>query len=85
MITTFFIAVGSSILGFIIGLLPVGHLPSDVTTAITYFWGVLNAFSYVFPVATLLTCLTLILSAEAFILLFHIFRFFYKHIPFIGK
>lgn len=85
MISSFFISVSASILSFIISVLPTGSLPIGVTDAIVYFWGIINAFSYVIPVDTLLQAMIVILSVEAFLLFFHLVRFVYKHIPILGR
>jgi len=85
MIASFFISIAASVLSLLIGLLPVAHLPTQFSSSLVYFWGIINSFSYVLPVDTLLQVALIVLGVEAFLLLFHIARFIFKHIPLIGK
>jgi len=81
MISTFFLSTFNSFVGLLLGLLPTGHLPADVATAITYFWYVVNSFSYVFPVGALLSALLVILAFDLAMLLWKMINWIIKKIP----
>jgi len=57
MITGFFLQIFLTLIMFFVGLLPVVAFPSQITSAIATVWGAVNAFSFIFPVGTLLTVL----------------------------
>jgi len=59
MITGFFLQIGLSLLQFFVGLLPVIAFPTQITTAFQTVWGYVNAFSFIFPVATLVQVLVI--------------------------
>jgi len=81
MITTFILTIFSSFLNFLVGFLPTGSIPQGFTDAVSYFFGALNAFSYIFPVSTLFTCLLLYLAFDLAVLLWHLFNWVIKKIP----
>lgn len=57
MITGFFLQIGLSVMSFIVGLLPFIAFPTQISTAIATIGGYMNAWTYIFPVATLLQVL----------------------------
>jgi len=81
MIATFFLSIFNSLIGGLLGLLPVGHLSGEIGAAISYFVSVANAFSYVVPVATLLQAVALILIVDGAILAWHFINWVIRKIP----
>jgi len=72
MITTFFIQIAYSFLSFLVGLLPVGgSIPTSWVSAVQTLWYGINAFSFIVPVATLVSCLAIAMA-------FHLFVFAWK-------
>jgi len=55
MITGFFLSLFLSLASFFVALLPSVAFPASLSAAISTAFGYLNMFSYLFPVATLLT------------------------------
>jgi len=49
------------LLVFLLTLLPVGSLPSSVSTSITSVWGFVNAYSYLIAVDTVIQVLVVVL------------------------
>jgi len=80
MIFSFFLTILFSLLGLLIGVLPVGAMSTEISTALSYFIGVLNTFNYVFPVDTLLAVLTIALSVELTFLLWNFANWVYHKI-----
>jgi len=68
---------------FLIGVLPVGSLPTAFSAALNYFWGILNAFSYIIPVETLLEALLIMLAFDLAVLLWHFIQWVIRKIPFM--
>jgi len=68
-------------LGGLLSLLPVGHLPAPIATAFQYFLGVLNAFSFVVPVDTLLQALVVILVFDGGMVLWYFVNWIIRKIP----
>jgi len=62
MITGFLMQMGIALIGFFVGLLPIVAMPSGWTDAFTLIWGYMNAFSFLFPMATLVSVLSLALT-----------------------
>jgi len=81
MITTLLLFVFNAFVGFLLGLLPTGTLPTVITTAFAYFVGVMNAFSYVIPVATLFQAFALVIAVDLAILLWHFINWVIRKIP----
>lgn len=81
MITGFILTVVSNFLLGLFILLPEGHLPSDLTDSIGYFWAIFNSFSYIIPVSTVLTVLALVLSFELVLLLWSMVHWIIRKIP----
>jgi len=61
MIVTFILQIFISFVNLIIGILPSGHLPTEVLTAFAYFVGLLNSFSFIVPVDTLIQAALVVL------------------------
>jgi len=61
MISTFILTLLSNFVNGLIGLLPTGHLPIDITSAINYFWSLVNSFNFFIPVDTLLQAVLVVL------------------------
>lgn len=78
-IITFF----SDILAAVLDLLPTGYLPTAWIGAIGYLWNNANAFSYVFPVDTVLQALIVIITFEGVIFGFRITQWLIGYIPFL--
>lgn len=81
MITTFFLSIINSFVGLLLNLLPTGSLPSGISTAISYFWAIVNSFSYVFPVSTLLAAFLVLLAFDLAVLLWHLLQWILRKIP----
>jgi len=81
MISTFFLTIFSSFIGFVLGFLPTGNLPAAVTTAFAYFVGLLNAFSFVIPVDTLLQAAAVVLIFDGAMVVWYIINWIIRKIP----
>jgi len=81
MIFTFLLTIFNTFVSFLLSFLPSGNLPSIITDAFTYFVGVMNAFSYVIPVATLFQAFALIVAVDLAILLWHFINWVIRKIP----
>jgi len=81
MITTFLLNILFSFVSFIVDFLPVGDLPSGFNTALVYFWGVMNTFSYVLPLDTILQATLLVLIFDGVIILWHFINWVIRKIP----
>jgi len=57
MIVGFFLLILLNAIEFIVGLLPVYDMPTEIPSAITYFWSFVNLFSMVIPVGTIVSCM----------------------------
>lgn len=67
MITGFFLGLIFSFISFLLALLPTGGtFPTEWITAIQTFWYAVNQFSYFLPVATIVTCIGLMVSFQLF-------------------
>jgi len=69
MITGFLLSIMYGFLSFMVGLLPTTSLPTGITDAITLIWGYINAWSYIFPVGTLLSALGIAFAFHGALLL----------------
>jgi len=81
MISTFFLSIFYSFVNFLVSFLPSGSLPSGVSTAVTYFWGVVNTFSYLLPLDTLLQALLVVFAFEFAIMLWAFLNWIIRKIP----
>jgi len=72
MIIGFLLNIAYAFVNFLVGLLPVGSaFPATWTAGIYQVWGAINAFSFIVPVNTLVTCLGIAMT-------FHLFVFAWK-------
>jgi len=81
MITSFFLSVFYGFINLIVGFLPTGSLPVGITTAFAYFMGVVNSFSYVVPIDTLLQAALVILAFDGALILWHFINWIIRKIP----
>jgi len=81
MIATFFLTILNSFLNLLLGFLPTGTLPTEVSGAITNIWGLINAFSYLIALDTFITVLLLVLAFDAVVLLWHVIQWVIRKIP----
>jgi len=81
MIVTFILNIFYYFIYGLTGLLPVGHLPDEILTAVNYFVGIINAFSYVIPVQTIFQAFALIVAVDLAILLWHFINWIIRKIP----
>lgn len=65
-------------------LLPNASLPANITSAITTANTYISAIDFIFPVATFITVFGLILTIEAFIILWKILNWIIHKIPTIS-
>jgi len=72
MITGFFITILAKFLELFLSVLPVQPFPTQIHDAILSAWGFVNAFSYIFPVATLLQVLAIAMVYHGAILLWRL-------------
>jgi len=68
MITGFFLQIFYTLIAFFVGLLPIVSMPSGWTDALSLIWGYLNTFSFLFPIATLVSVLTFAVTFHLFLL-----------------
>lgn len=81
MITSFFLYIFYSFVGLLLSILPTGHLPATMQNAFAFFLGAANAFSYVFPVATLLQALLAVVAFDGAVLVWHFINWIIRKIP----
>lgn len=84
MITTFLLTLLNSFIAFLLGLLPSGHLPASILSGIGYLWSLINAFTYVIPVQTLLAALLLMIAVDAALFLWRLINWIIRKIPFVN-
>lgn len=69
----------------IVGVLPTGGtMPTEWVSGVYTIWGDMNAFSFIVPVNTLLSVLTLALAFHLGIFAFRAFHWIITKIPFVG-
>lgn len=81
MISTFFLSIFNGFVNLLVGFLHTGHLPAAIGSAFTYFASLLNLFSYIVPVDTMLQAAVLILSVDAAVMLWHFINWIIRKIP----
>lgn len=81
MISSFFISASASVLAFLLALLPVGTLPASVSTSITSIWGMVNAFSWLIALDTLIQVLVLVIAFDLIVFLWHILQWVIRKVP----
>jgi len=70
MITGFLLSVLYALIAFFIALLPATAIPTAALTAIVSLVGFINAYSFLFPVSTLLTVLGVVMTYYITMLVF---------------
>jgi len=81
MIITFLLFIFNAFVGFLLTLLPSGHLPAVITTSFAYLLGILNSFSYVVPVDTLLQAAAVVLVFDGAMVLWYFVNWIIRKIP----
>jgi len=82
MITSFFISIPAYILGAIISIMPQGgSVPTEWVQAVSQIWTAINAFSFIVPVSSLLSCLGIVLGFELAVFGFYAFNWVLKKVP----
>jgi len=81
MIVTILLNLFDLVVGSLLNLLPSGSLPTEISTGVNYFVGVVNTFSYVIPVATLFEAFALVVSVDLAILVWHFINWTIRKIP----
>jgi len=81
MITTFLLTSFYSLIGLLLGILPTGHLPTQITTAFAYFFGVANTFTYIVPIYTLMQAMLVVLAFDGAVVLWHFANWIIRKIP----
>lgn len=62
-------------------LLPTGHLPVAITTSFNYLWSLVNAFSFVIPVDTLLQAIAVVLAFDGAMMIWRFINWIIRKIP----
>lgn len=65
----------------VINLLPQGGLPVVIGSAFSYFIGVINTFSYVVPIGTLLSAVAVVAAFDGALLLWGFINWIVRKIP----
>lgn len=81
MISTFFLTLFNSFINLLLGLLPTGDLPTEISSAIMYFFAVANQFTYVFPVYTLIQAIIVVLIFDGVVLLWQAINWIIRKVP----
>jgi len=81
MIITFLLYIFNAFVGFLVSFLPSGHLPTAITTAFAYFLAVVNSFSFVIPVDTLLQAAGVILVFDGAMVIWYFVNWIIRKIP----
>lgn len=85
MIVDALISVAVFLLSGIVGLFPQSTgLPAEVHNAFAFFGGYLSMLDPLVPIATLGTCVSILLSVELLLFGFKILRWIISHVPFVG-
>jgi len=81
MIVTFFLNLFFSVIRLLVDFLPNGHLPSQITSAFTYYFGAANLFSYIIPIGTIVSALLVIIAFDGIVLIWHFINWIIRKIP----
>lgn len=81
MITSFILVLFNGFVSFLLSFLPSGSLPEGIHTAIVYFWGIMNSFSYIIAMDALLSALLVVLAFDLAVWLWHVFQWILRKIP----
>jgi len=86
MITNFFIEFANRIISFVISFFPESDgLPSEVSSALSYFGSKIGILDPIVPISTMATIISLIFTYELLIWTFKGIKWMLNHLPFIGK
>lgn len=86
MITTAFIYSAYYVLGLFVQLFPESNgFPSEVGSAFQYLGGYVGMLDPLIPIATLATCVGIILTVELLVFSFKILTWAFSKVPIIGK
>jgi len=83
MITSFFLNLLFGFFSLILGFLPTGSLPAGFVSALNYFWSLMNSFSYLIPMDTILQAVLVVLFFDLVVLLWHFIHWILAKIPFL--
>jgi len=72
MITGFILLMLLKFITFVVGVLPVVAFPTQISTALSTFWGFANAYSFLWPIGTYVTVLGLAVLFEGVMLGYNI-------------
>lgn len=81
MIVSFLLSMFQTFIVGLVLLLPTGHLPQGITDAFTYFMGILNAYSFVVPVDTLLQAAAVVLIFDGSMFIWYAINWTLRKIP----
>jgi len=81
MITSFLLAMLIGLISLLVGFLPTGNLPIEFTNAIGTVFGILNTFSYLIAVDTLLLLVGLVIVFDGVVLLWNFINWIIRKIP----
>jgi len=81
MIVTFILTILYSFINLLLGILPTGHIPAGFTNAFAYFMGLVNAYSYVVPIGTLLAAAAVVLVFDGALMLWYFINWIIRKIP----
>jgi len=81
MITTFILSIFLGLINLLLGFLPTGHIPAIIASVVSYGFGVLNAFSFVVPVDTLIQAIALVLGFDLALILWHFVNWIIRKVP----
>lgn len=86
MIISFLLTAADGFFSWILGILPDSEgLPEGISDAFELIFAALNAMSFIIPVSSLFTAITIVVSYELVMWAFFAFLWVWKRIPFLGK
>jgi putative flippase GtrA len=81
MITGIILTIFYSFVNLLFALLPSGHLPTQISSAFAYFMGVVNSFSFVVPVDTLIQAALVVLAFDGAMLVWYFVNWIIRKVP----
>jgi len=81
MITNFLLSILSAFVNGVVSFLPVGSLPTEISSALATMWGYVNLFSYVVAVDTLIQVVGLVLVFDLVVMAWHFINWIIRKIP----
>jgi len=81
MISGFFLTMLFGLVSLLTAFLPTGSLPTEFSTAISSLFGVLNTFSYLIAVDTLILLVGLVIAFDGIVLLWNFVNWIIRKIP----